>query len=142
MVSRLRSRHGRERARKIFTIDNQTEEYPLLTDLWSIDHLEKHGLSMAKVHELDLRPGRDKLLGRLAENEDILWEAYDFLSAGERTKQNLTPAGIWLLDNFYLIEEQIQTIRRHFPQQYSRELPRLRSGPEAGLPRVYDSSTS
>ena len=50
----------------------------------------------------------------------------------------LTPAAEWLLDNFYLIEEQIQMARRHLPRGYSRELPRLLNGPSAGLPRVYD----
>ena len=52
--------------------------------------------------------------------------------------QRITPAGEWLLDNFYLIEEQIATAKRHLPRGYSRELPRLASGPSAGLPRVYD----
>src|SRR5581483_5381165 len=44
----------------------------------------------------------------------------------------------WLLDNFYLIEEQIRTAKKHLPKGYSRELPRLARGPSAGLPRVYD----
>src|SRR5690606_11997934 len=48
------------------------------------------------------------------------------------------PAGEWQLDNFYLIEEQIHTAKRHMPEGYSRGLPRLSSGPSAGLPRVYD----
>jgi hypothetical protein len=39
---------------------------------------------------------------------------------------------------FYLIEEQIRTAKRHLPKGYSRELPRLGSGPSAGHPRVYD----
>ena len=52
--------------------------------------------------------------------------------------RQITPAGEWLLDNFYLIEEQIRTAKRHLPKAYSRELPRLREGPSAGLPRVYD----
>src|SRR6185436_1782526 len=52
--------------------------------------------------------------------------------------RSVTPAAEWLLDNFYLIEEQIHTARRHLPRGYSRELPRLESGASAGLPRVYD----
>src|SRR6185295_124187 len=52
--------------------------------------------------------------------------------------RRVTPAGEWLLDNFYLIEEEIRTAKRHLPRGYSRELPRLASGPQAGLPRVYD----
>ena len=35
-------------------------------------------------------------------------------------------------------EEQIRTAKRHFPEGYSRELPRLQNGHSAGLPRVYD----
>jgi hypothetical protein len=48
------------------------------------------------------------------------------------------PAAEWLLDNFYLIEEQIRTAKRHLPKGYSRELPRLSTGLSAHLPRVYD----
>jgi cyclic beta-1,2-glucan synthetase len=48
------------------------------------------------------------------------------------------PGREWLLDNFYLIEEQISTAKRHLPKGYSRELPRLARGPSAGCPRVYD----
>ena len=43
-----------------------------------------------------------------------------------------------MLDNFYLIEQQIRTARRHLPKGYSQVLPRLLKGPSAGLPRVYD----
>ena len=52
--------------------------------------------------------------------------------------RRITPAGEWLLDNFYLIEEQIRTAKRHLPKGYSKGLPRLKKGPSARLPRVYD----
>ena len=80
----------------------------------------------------------DRLLARLAENEAVLTETRDLLMEAVKTDRRITPAGEWLLDNFYLIEEQIRTARRHLPKGYSRELPRLRGGPSAGLPRVYD----
>jgi hypothetical protein len=57
---------------------------------------------------------------------------------GGKRDRRVTPAAEWLLDNFYLIEEQIQMARRHLPRGYSRELPRLLNSPSAGLPRVYD----
>ena len=60
------------------------------------------------------------------------------LSEAVKANRQITPAGEWLLDNFYLIEEQIRTGRRHLPKGYSKELPRLLNGPSAGLPRVYD----
>src|SRR3546814_18672719 len=45
---------------------------------------------------------------------------------------------LWLLDNLYLIEEQVRIARRHLPKGYSRELTRLEGGPSDRLPRVYD----
>jgi cyclic beta-1,2-glucan synthetase len=55
-----------------------------------------------------------------------------------KSGNQITPAGEWLLDNFYLIEEQIRTGKRHLPKGYVKELPRLLNGPSKGLPRVYD----
>jgi cyclic beta-1,2-glucan synthetase len=52
--------------------------------------------------------------------------------------RRVTPAAESLLDNFYLIEEQIRTARRHLPKSSSRELPRLANGPNSGYPRVYE----
>ena len=80
----------------------------------------------------------DRLLARLAENETILADVCDLLTAAVAANRRITPAAEWLLDNFYLIEEQIRTAKRHLPKGYSRELPRLAHGPSAGLPRVYD----
>jgi len=87
-----------------------------------------------------LAPGRtsDQLLTRLAANEGILIGVCNLQTAAITANRRITPAGEWLLDNFYLIEEQIRTAKRHFPKRYSRELPRLAQGPSAGLPRVYD----
>src|SRR6266513_2707685 len=43
----------------------------------------------------------------------------------------------WLLDNAYLIREQVNDLRRSLPKKYYGELPLIASGSEAGLPRVY-----
>ena len=100
--------------------------------------MEQHGRNLAAAHRL--APGRapDRLLARLAENEGVLVEVCDLLTAAVTANRRITPAAEWLLDNFYLIEEQIRTAKRHLPKGYSRELPRLAHGPSAGLPRVYD----
>src|SRR5208282_210502 len=87
---------------------------------------------------LSLEYAPDQLLARLADNEVILTGTRSLLIDAIATGRRITPAGEWLLDNFYLIEEQIRTARRHLPKGYSRELPRLLDGLSAGLPRVYD----
>ncbi len=89
---------------------------------------------------INCQPGRprERLLARLAANQLLLLDVHNLLTEDVRTERRITPAGEWLLDNFYVIEEQIRTARRHLPQGYSKELPRLAGGPSAGLPRVYD----
>ncbi len=106
--------------------------------LFSSKQLEDYGRTLAQSHVLSSARHAEKLLGRLAENEDLLVRARTVLLRATKEERRITPAGEWLLDNFYLLEEQIRTARRHLPQGYSRELPRLSSGPSAGLPRVYD----
>src|SRR6266851_901061 len=113
-------------------------ESPLRSELFSADQMKLHGKTLAASHTLSPGRPRDRLLTRLAQNEEVLLGACDLLTGAVKTKRRITPAGEWLLDNFYLIEEQIRTARRHLPKNYSRELPRLAHGASAGLPRVYD----
>ncbi len=118
--------------------DDMIEEAPLRSELFSAGHMEQHGKALAASHSPGAKRPRDLLLSRLAENEGVLLKACDLLMAAIEEGRPVTPAGEWLLDNFHLIEEQIRTATRHLPRDYSRELPRLGSGPSAGLPRVYD----
>ena len=114
------------------------DEPPIRAELFSADQMERHGRTLAGLHRVTSQHVPDQLLARLAENEDVLLEACNLLTAAVKANRRIAPGGEWLLDNFYLIEEQIRTAKRHFPRGYSRELPRLAHGPSAGLPRVYD----
>ena len=113
-------------------------EPPLRSELFSSDQMERHGKTLAGSHTLSSKRAPDPLLNRLAENEGVLVGVRNLLTKAVQSDLRITPAGEWLLDNFYLIEEQIRTAKRHLPKGYSRELPRLLGGPSAGLPRVYD----
>jgi cellobiose phosphorylase len=114
------------------------DEAPLRAELYSIDQLERHAKVIATSHKLASGRARDELLPRLDENQRILNETYDLVAAAANQNRRIEPAAEWLLDNFYLVEEQIRAIRRLLPPSYSRELPRLVSGPSASFPRVYD----
>ena len=113
-------------------------ETPLRAELFSADQMEQHGKALAVSHILSETALVDRLLNRLDDNEKILIETCGILTKAVKAKLRIAPAGEWLLDNFYLIEEQIRTARKHLPKGYSRELPRLAQGPSNGLPRVYD----
>jgi cyclic beta-1,2-glucan synthetase len=112
-------------------------EPPLRAELFSVEQLARHAKALAVSHQVVTRQGSNRLLARLGHNEDIL-RAFNRGSLAVDPSRRITPAAEWLLDNFYLIEEQIHLARRHLPRGYSRELPRLLNSPSAGLPRVYD----
>jgi cyclic beta-1,2-glucan synthetase len=114
------------------------DEQPLRSELFSADQMREHGKTLAGFHAPAHKRSADRLLPRLAGNERVLIETRDLLMEAVKTNRRITPAGEWLLDNFYLIEEQIRTARHHLPKGYSRALPSLRAGPSAGYPRVYD----
>lgn len=114
------------------------DEPPLRSELFSAVQMEQHGKSLAAAHALTPAHAPERLLARLTENEQILIGVCRLLMVAVTENRRIVPAGEWLLDNFYLIEEQIRAAKRHLPKGYSRELPRLRSGPSAGLPRTYD----
>ena len=114
-----------------------TSEPPLRAELFSVEQLARHAKTLAANHQVVMRQDSNGLLARLGHNEDILRE-FNRATIAVDPGRRITPAAEWLLDNFYLIEEQIQMARRHLPRGYSRELPRLLNSPSAGLPRVYD----
>ena len=114
------------------------DELPLRSELFSADQMAQHGRALAAAHKVVREHAPDRLLARLAANELALVGVSRRLTAAVTDNRRITPAGEWLLDNFYLIEEQINTAKRHLPKGYSRELPRLAHGPSAGRPRVYD----
>lgn len=117
---------------------------PLRSELFTADQMEQHGKALADSHRLATGRATDQLLGRLAANESTIVGVCNLLAAAISENSRIAPAGEWLLDNFYLIEEQIRTAKRHLPKGYSRDLPRLdnlpteASGRSAGCPRVYD----
>ncbi len=110
----------------------------LRAELFSIEQLKRHAITLADQHKIDARPGPDRLLPRLTDNARVLLAAYDVVTAAATPGQRIVPAEAWLLDNFYLIEQQIGLARRHLPRGYSRQLPRLADGLSAGFPRIYD----
>ena len=118
------------------------EDEPLRAELFSADQMALHGKRLAAVRVLGDAPLPDRLLARLAANERVLLDLGKRLAASPDGERRFTPAAEWLLDNFYLIEEEVRTARRHLPRGYSRELPQLTLDPvngiAAGLPRVYD----
>ena len=122
---------------------------PFRGELLGAEGLAAHARSVARRQRL-AEPGprvprrwfgaRDigPLLSRLNETEDLLDEARTSLTAAADRDIDVSAAGDWLLDNFYVVQEHIRDIRQNLPGSYYQELPKLAEGPLASYPRVYE----
>ncbi|NOT76035.1 MAG: cyclic beta 1-2 glucan synthetase [Cyclobacteriaceae bacterium] len=108
---------------------------PLRAELFTIEQFGTHATELALRHEINEKKAPEHLLKRLADNEEVILRVIDLLQEAIQFKTPISPAGEWLLDNFYLIDEQIKIGKKHLPKGYSKGLPKLVN---TGLPRVYD----
>ncbi|MDE2017166.1 MAG: glycosyl transferase, partial [Hyphomicrobiales bacterium] len=111
---------------------------PIREELFGVERLEEHARSLAVAQTvLPRRSAGRPLAGRLADNRTALLRAYraavDAIGGGRA----MTPAAEWLVDNFHLVEKQIDAIRADLPPGYYRQLPKLATAPFAGYPRVF-----
>lgn len=106
--------------------------------LFGDEQMQALGQALAQAHVLHTGPTRELLLAQLKSNQRSLGSTAARLSEMAADGVQLHPAGEWLLDNYYLVEEQMRLARQHLPPGYSRQLPRLRTPTSVGLPRVYE----
>jgi cyclic beta-1,2-glucan synthetase len=118
--------------------NDQQGKSPFRSEIFSMDQMMRLARALANEHQITYEDSKEQLLKRLSDNEDILLHVNVLLKDSLKKKNPITPAGEWLLDNYYLIEEQIQLGKRYLPKGYSKGLPKLMNGDFAGLPRVYD----
>ncbi|MFA7329472.1 MAG: glucoamylase family protein [Candidatus Delongbacteria bacterium] len=113
-------------------------EPPLHGAVFAIEQLELHARDLAAGHVLGRSHGDDRLLRRLWDSERVIERCHLLLSRAHAAGRRMALAAEWLLDNRWLIEEQVHLARLHFPRGYSRQLPRLAGGASGGRPRIYD----
>src|SRR5205823_1564953 len=112
---------------------------PLSHELPSSQRLVEKAASLARaiVVSRAAKPRGPSFLHRLLEIEDALEWANMSLTMSAEAHHAFTLSAEWLLDNAYLIREQVADLRKSLPQKYYGKLPLIASGPNAGLPRVY-----
>ena len=108
------------------------------SEIFSVERLEHFAEELAHQQQVtQTRSAGIALRGRLRSNAAVLNGAYEALTSGIRAGQAVTPAAEWLVDNYYIVDEHIQAIRRDLPASFYKELPKLSGGPLRGYPRVY-----
>ncbi len=114
---------------------------PIRGELLGAEHLADRARALARGQRVlpGVRgPRRTPLLVRLDATDRILQEAFERLATAADADVDVSPAGVWLLDNGHVVDEHISEVRESLPRGYYRELPRLAGGPLAGYPRVYE----
>ena len=111
---------------------------PIRAELFSVERLEQHAESLAAAQTVttDSDDGRP-LIPRVAENGRVLLEYYRATAKAIQEEHAITPAAEWLVDNFYIVEEQLREIRDDLPVGFYKKLPKLASGHLQGYPRVF-----
>ncbi|HEY2164926.1 MAG TPA: hypothetical protein VGH04_13090, partial [Gemmatimonadaceae bacterium] len=129
------------------TPDRQSRSMPPHGELFGATRLAAHAAALARRHTIAdaprrgwlVRRERGPLLSRLTATEQALVAARDTLANASAAGAEVSPAGAWLLDNFFVVREQVPEIRTTLPVGYYRELPKLAGdGARAGYPRIYD----
>ena len=120
------------------------DDSPIRAELLSLERLAQVASDIASAQQI-ARAGhiRQSPLTALVDRAAVsLLSDNRELGRAARERGATPPAGEWLLDNYYLIEEQVQLVRDDLPPDYGLELPRLKSGPAAGYPRIHEALTS
>ena len=110
----------------------------LRDELYSVERLEQFAATLAAEHQEVNQPRIfQKLLPRLKDNEKVLVASYKLLISNIKNESSISPAAEWLVDNFYIVEEQLREIQEDLPVGFYRELPKLKNGSFAMYPRIY-----
>ncbi len=113
-------------------------EQPIRAEIFGAERLEQHAESLAAAQRTSERPSKGRhLLPRVRENGRVLVAAYRNIVEAVQSKREIAPAEEWLLDNFFVVDEQLREIRDHLPGSYYRLLPKIAEGHLEGYPRVY-----
>ncbi len=115
-------------------------EAPIRAELFGAQRFEQHGHSLARaqvVRSEDSHGDATPFFPQVDRNLEALRSAFDYIALISQSGRYVTPAAEWLLDNFHLVEAQLQQIREGVPRSYYARLPKLAAPPLAGLPRVY-----
>jgi len=111
---------------------------PIRSEIFGPQRFAQHGRSLGLTHRANRGAARGaSFFPRIKDNLDMLRSAILYMGEQASTGYDISPAAEWLLDNFHLIDVQLNEIKAGLPLSYFNVLPKLLDEPLAGLPRVY-----
>jgi len=115
----------------------QTFEFQIEDVVLCTDDLERHAENLAKSQEtVKQRYAIKRVTKRLDTKFRSVLSTYEKFNNDVSNSFPIPPAAEWLLDNFYIIEEQKSIIKRELGEA-RQALPVITEGTYAGFPRIY-----
>ena len=106
------------------------------------DQLEKHLEKIAIQHTLKAKSNPDTYpVPQMLENYATIKNVYNLLNEHIKLGINIHPAGEWILDNFYIIEEAVRQIEKEMTLKKYTNFVGLQNGKYAGFARIYVLAT-
>ncbi len=102
------------------------------------DQLKKHLENIAITHSLMERSDKKTYpVPRMMQNYYLIKKVYKLLNENLKQDISIHPAGEWLLDNFYIIEETVKIVRKQLSLKRYQNFVALKSGTYKGFARIY-----
>ena len=117
---------------------NETEKLAVNNILLGPEDIERRAVEIARCHVVGPNkrfPGG--LLTRVGNNYKSILEVYKTINRETGGGSPASPTAEWLLDNFYIIEEQVKDIKLTLSKKYYSQLPLLKNDQSKGFPRIY-----
>ncbi|WP_073993587.1 GH36-type glycosyl hydrolase domain-containing protein [Parasporobacterium paucivorans] len=103
----------------------------------TVEELEAHARNMSLEHSVSSKKNiLNWPVTRMNENFGFIRQVYEDLNSDIIKKHALPPAAEWLLDNFYVIEEQVNGLCKDLSKKIYYDLPVLKKGPHRGVSRI------
>lgn len=102
------------------------------------NEIEQHLQKVAVSHNLQNKSQKNTYpIPRLKQNFELITEVYHLLNEHIGLKIPIHPAGEWLLDNYYVIEENVKAIQKELTLKKYTHFLGVQNGNESGFARVY-----
>ena len=102
------------------------------------EQLENYLEKIASEHILQKNSNKNTYpIPRLEDNFKQITKTYDFLNYNLKLGINIHPAGEWLLDNYYILEETYKTIKKELSIKKYTSFIGISNGEYQGFARIY-----
>ena len=104
----------------------------------SQNELETYLQKVASDHSLQNKSNKNTYpIPRLKENFELITDVYHMLNEHIKLNIPIHPAGEWILDNYYVIEENVKAIKNDLTLKKYTHFLGIQNGIESGFARSY-----